>query len=84
MRNVKIIPITEEKILFIGKETLNIKEGSIVRVTASEMNNDEILIRTNSDERPFVNLQNGTLWYNSIDSYSFEIIKNQINLQIQK
>lgn len=72
----KIKLIVEEPKLFIGREGLNIKPGTIVKVNhpANTEGQGTYLLRTNQNSRPFVTLDTGALWYDSIDNYSFEVL----------
>ena len=66
-----------------GSKVLEQKAGTILKVTSSPLFKEllnETIIKTNSDERPLASLSSGDLWYNKLDSLSFEIIYYSIEL----
>lgn len=72
-----MIEIVRNNNIFNGKDALNIKPGTIVKVCqSSRANSGDILLRIESTIYPFVNLVNGTLWENGIEFYLFEIISH--------
>lgn len=65
-----------------GNEVLNLPPGIILSVvlSPSPKNLHEIVIRTNNDKNPLLGLEDGYLWGDVIDSYTFEIINETITI----
>lgn len=63
-----------------GKDVLTVKTGELVKVISHTQgfNVGDIIMRTSNDERPFVGLKDGTLWNNSLENYSFILIKEEV------
>ena len=87
MPKITILELPQIPVKFFDDYTvLTIPPGEIVKVKEqSEVNQGDILIRTTSKVHPFVNLETGGLWGDSLDGYYFEIVDlNKVEVKISK
>ena len=75
--------IKKKLTLIKGLEALKLRAGTYVKAISHCQNiTSDFLIRTDSDSRPFVCLETGVLWGNSIENYNFEKLSGIINIEI--
>lgn len=76
MSNKIVIPSISKNIK--GKAVLQVEGGKFVKVVVHDdvchHNIGDIIMRTESDQQPFVNLKDGSLWGNSLENYEFQVL----------
>lgn len=65
------------RIIFPGDTVLHAEPGTVLEVIGHTQNDSvgEIVIRTTSDIHPFVSVKEGKLWGDSLENYTFKLVK---------
>jgi hypothetical protein len=63
--------------IFKGKDVLNVREGRIVEVIKHPQPDQigVIALRTGKDDPALVSLDDGNLWGNALENYTFRVIE---------
>ena len=66
-----------------GNKALDVIQGTYLKVISHSHNDavGDVLIRTSSQNFPFVNIERGVLWGPNIENYTFEIINGYITIE---
>lgn len=87
MKTNKVTLLDPQQLVVKGEDALKFDAGTLIQVKehiteySEESNKGDVLIRTESNTSPFVNLSTGALWGNSLCNYTFERVIGSIKIE---